>query len=140
MKYDWTLDEVLAFLEDTPELSWEIRCLRGIKEWALAQQPVGIGDRCRIAPGFVVDRYREPGWWPSRDCLAAGAACEVVAVEWNQVYGLWHAVIVLDDEWLISPNGERIPTEHRHRFALRIDQVELAQKAEVRTQNGDQSG
>lgn len=133
MRYDWTLDEILAFLGDPTELSWEVRCLRGIKEWALAQLPVKVGDRCRIAAGFAVDRYRTPGWWPNRDCLKAGAACEVVAVEWNQVYCYWHAVIVLDDEWLTGPNGDRIPNENRSRFALRIDDVEVAQKAELRS-------
>lgn len=85
------------------DLRYEINQARAIREWALAQLNVSVGDQVRIAVDLNINGQDSWGWMPSKEALAKGATATVVSIDFNQYCndgaGAWQAGIRLDREW-----------------------------------------
>lgn len=111
-----TAEDLFAAIKsfDINALRYEITKLEKIREWALTQIGVDyeVGDRVVIAEPYTVKQRLSDGhpngWWPYRECLVAGVKATVHAIDFNGVLGYWYADIVLDREWSVHEDGDRV--------------------------------
>lgn len=132
------------------DLDYELRCLQGIKEWALDHFGIDYraGDHVRI----VKEIPCSGGWAPYSECLHVGATGVVNRIGFVPGFadrpGRWQADFVPDREWSVSdfpvsggrrywhgpvsdtPEGyeppgkydtENCPEGRRHTFMFRLD-------------------
>ena len=98
--------------KDSSSFKWEVEKLYAVREWALEQQPVKVGDHVRIRETVCFDKPQHSngstnGWYPYRDALAIGATAVVKDVAFSPHHKGWYADVVLDSEWGVSLDGKR---------------------------------
>lgn len=97
-----TLDGLLDALTavNTHDLQHEIRVLRGIKEWALAQVGLAVGDRVAL-PRLSIGP--DNGWYCYRECLAEGSPAVVHSVTFSVSGSRWLVGVIPERIWSVHP-------------------------------------
>ena len=97
---------------------FHLRTLLKIRDWAVAQQPVQVGDRVRL--DAEVDFDAAHGWRPWRELLRPGALGTVEEISFNGVHDYWGATVRFDGgdglfvmhvKWLSKIAGTKTPSD-----------------------------
>lgn len=94
-----TAEEVISTLlaADLAAVQRELRHLREIRDWAVAQTGFADGDR------VIIDEEMPcPGGWAHKAEGLQGGAATIQRLDFDARSGRWYADVVLDREWSVS--------------------------------------
>ena len=113
-----TFEDLLSLIEAVKGLSkgdklmYEIGNLYSMRDWALEQQPVQVGDK--VVLNTVIDFDKAHGWRGYAEALAFGATGTVMRVEWNGYHKYWAAGFMPDELWSMSDWGPEEKRRYDH--------------------------
>lgn len=97
-----TVDDLLKFIGavDTTSIRYQAEKLNAIRDWAVAQLPVAVGDAVTLTRDLGTSPSH--GWHHFREALTAGARATVVELDYSVIAKRWQVGIHLDRQWSVS--------------------------------------